>query len=177
MSRITIIATAVAALAATTAPASAMAEDVTYATQVVRSNPTDGSQEVVTLDVPADWVRDRLNPYSVGFFDDVAPVRSIVIDLNPRANTVRETKAEARTLRALGRNYYRELDFRVLDPGKKIRVRWVFAYRDAQTDDTWSYTSVLLMHGERLVIDGRYSQREELSQIRRHVVTSVQFGA
>ena len=169
----TVIATAaLAALAAAAAPAPALAEEPTYDQQDVRSRPKDGTPEHVTLDVPADWERDRLNRVSVGFFHITENPQTIVVDLDPLVDTVREARAEARTLRDLGHRYYREHDFRVNEEDDLVRVRWVFAYRDAQTDDTWSYTSVFLMQDDRLVIDGRLTEKEELQEIRRHVVAS-----
>jgi hypothetical protein len=173
MTRSTVLATvALAALAAVPGPA--VAEEVVFENHVVRSRPAEGAAEKISLDVPAGWDRDRLNRYSVGFFDYTDPVRTIVVDLDPLADTARETRAERRTLRDLGRRFYREFAFQVNDPGEEIRVRWIFAYRDAQTDDTWSYTSVFLMKGERLVIDGRLVEKQELRAIRRHVVRSVE---
>jgi hypothetical protein len=168
------ITTALAALAGTFAPgpAPALAEEVAYTSHDVRSRPRTGTPEHVTLDVPATWERDRLNRYSVGFFDYTEHPSSIVVDLDPLSDTVREVRAEVRTLRALGRRYYREHDFRVNGPDKKIRARWVFAYRDAQTEDTWSYTSVFLIDGDRLTVDGRRAERDELKEIRLHVVRS-----
>jgi hypothetical protein len=76
--------------------------------------------------------------------------------------------------REMSPRYYREYFFEVNDEDKKIRVR-VYAYRDAQTDDTWSYTSVLLLRDDRLVIDGRLVDREKLKEVRKHVVTSYAF--
>jgi hypothetical protein len=175
--RLTVIAAAAAVLSgATIAPAShAGAEELVFENRKVKSDPPEGSPEVATLDVPADWVRNRLNWHSVGFFDLTAPGKSIVLDLEPLEDTVREVRAERRLLRGLGPSDYREYAFRVADPGSKVRVRWVYAHRDSQTEDTWSYTSVFLMRGNRLVIDGRRSEREELKPIRRHVVRSVEF--
>ena len=51
----------------------------------------------------------------------------------------------------------------------------MFAYRDAQTDDTWSYTSVFLLGNERLVVDGRKTDKEKLQEVRRHAVNSFEF--
>lgn len=168
---------AAAGLATTALVASAVlaptasAQEPEYEHQVVRH----GSHETVTLDAPAGWDRQQLNRHSVGFYDYTAPGKSIVVDLAPLVDTVAEMKAERRTLKDLGRRYYREVRFRVSDPGSKVRVRWVFSYRDAQTDDTWSFTSVYLMHGDRLVVDGRRAQREAIIPIRDHVVRSVRF--
>jgi hypothetical protein len=176
MSRTTIVTAAVlAALAATAAPTPATADDISYQNHVVESTPPDGAGESISLDVPADWERDTLNWHTAGFFDYIEQPRSIVVDLEPLVNTVREARAEARVLRELGRRYYREFAFKVNEPGSRVRARWVFAYRDAPTDDTWSYTGVFLMKGNRLVIDGRLAHKEELQQIRRHVVRSVEF--
>jgi hypothetical protein len=133
--------------------------------------------ETVTLDAPAAWDRQQLNEHSVGFLNYTAPGKRIVLDLAPLVDTVAEMKAERRTLRDLGPRYYREVGFRVNDPGRKVRVRWVFSYRDAQTDDTWSFTSYYLMHGNRLEVDGRQTQRDRLVTIRDHVVRSVRFPA
>lgn len=173
----TLIATAaLAALAVSVvpSPASAADEEITYEQHDVRSNPREGEAEHVTLDVPSEWERDRLNRVSVGFFDYTVAPQSIVVDLDPLVDTVQEMRAEAKTLRDRGSRYYKEYDFRVNDKDDKVRVRWVFAYRDAQTDDTWSYTSVFLMSGERLVIDGRRVDKDQLKEIRRHVVGSFQ---
>ena len=173
MPRRTVIAAAALAALATATPWPATAEDeVTYEQHDVRSKPKSGSPEHVTLDVPSEWDRDRLNRVSVGFFDYTVPPRSIVVDLDPLVDTVKEARSEVRSFRDLGRRYYREHDFRVNDDDQKIRARWVYAYRDAQTDDTWSYTSVFLMGRERLVIDGRRVDKEGLKEIRRHVVAS-----
>ena len=171
MTRTTTLAIAtLAALAATTAPA--LGDEITYEQHDVRSKPRDGDPEHVTLEVPDDWRRDRLNRVSVGFFNDTAPPRWITVDLDPLNDTAGEMRAEAKTLRDLGDRYYREFDFRVNDTDDKVRVRWVFAYRDAPTDDTWSYTSVFLMGDDRLLIDGRLKVKEELQEVRRHVVAS-----
>ena len=174
-SRTTLIAAAIA-LAGTSAavPCSASAEDVVYENRTVESDPPDGTAEHLTLDVPADWDEDRLNWHSVGFFDLTAPGKWIIVDLEPLANTAREVRAERRLLQALGPSDYREYAFRVNEPGSRVRVRWVYANRDSQTEDTWSYTSVFLMHGNRLVIDGRRSEKAQLKSIRRHVAHSVE---
>jgi len=147
-------------------------EEVTYVQQDVRSNPRKGSPERVTLRVPSDWDRNRLNRVSVGFFNYTVRPQSIVVDLDPLHDTVKETRAEVRSFRDLGLRYYREYDFRVNGKDEKVRVRWVYAYRDAQTDDTWSYTSVFLMSGERVVVDGRRRDRQELRSVRHHAVRS-----
>jgi hypothetical protein len=176
-SRKTLIAAALALAGVSTAvPANASAEDLVYENRSVESDPPDGAAEHLTLDVPADWDEDRLNWHSVGFFDLTAPGKSIIVDLEPRANTAREVRAERRQLRALGPSDYREYAFRVNEPGSRVRVRWVYANRDSQTDDTWSYTSVFLMRGNRLVIDGRRSERAQLKSIRRHVAPSVELS-
>jgi hypothetical protein len=135
---------------------------------------SSGTGERLTLDVPADWERSRLNRHSVGFFDYTAPGRWVVVDLQPLVDTVREARAERRGMRALGPRYYREHEFRVSGPGAAVRVRWVYSYRDAQTEDTWSWTSVYLVGDNRLVVDGRRSQRAGLEPISRHVVGSVE---
>ena len=173
MTRQTAIATAAfAAIAAAVVPSPALAAEVSYETHDVRSDPKKGAEEHVTLDVPDDWERDRLNRVSVGFFDYTTATRSLVVDLDPLNDTPREIRAEAQTLRDRGSRYYREHDFRVNDKGEKIRVRWVYSYRDAQTDDEWSYTSVVLIDDERLVLDGARTDREQLEQIRKRVVGS-----
>lgn len=170
--RTPITAAAIAALAVTATPGPSPAEEVTYEQHDVRSRPKDGTAEHVTLEIPSHWERDRLNRVSVGFFDYTEHPQVITVDLDPLSDTVREMRGEARTLRDLGRRYYREFDFRVDDQEDEVRVRWVFAYRDAQTDDTWSYTSVFLMQDDRLVIDGRLTEKEGLQEVRRHVVAS-----
>ena len=174
MPRRTLIATAaLAAVATTVAPLPASAEEeLTYEQHEFRSNPKKGPEEQVTLEVPADWDRDRLNRVAVGFFDYSVHTRNIIVDLSPLSDTPEEMRTRVREMRDLPDRYYREYDFRVNDDDAEISVRWVFAYRDAPTDDTWSYTSVFLMDDEELVIDGRYKQKEELQEIRRHVVAS-----
>jgi hypothetical protein len=171
MPRCTVISSvALAALATTMTPS--LAAEVSYEQHDVRSNPKEGPSEHVTIDVPDSWERDRLNRVSVGFFDYTTATRSIVVDLDPVNDTPKEMRAEVQTLRDLGPRYYREHDFRVNGEGDGIRVRWVFAYRDAQTDDHWSYTSVFLIDDERLVLDGARSDKDELKELRTHVVSS-----
>ena len=170
--RTLIAAAALAAVVSPVAPAQALDQETTYEQQDVRSRPKGGTPEHVTLDVPTGWDRDRLNRGSVGFFHITAHPQSIVVDLDPLSDKVSEMREERRTLRDLGPKYYREYDWRVNDPNRKIRVRWVYAYRDAQTDDTWSYTSVFDIDHDRLEIDGRRTQKDELKEIRRHVVAS-----
>lgn len=173
MPRSTVIATvALAALATTVAPA--LAEEASYEQHDVRSNPKKDPSEHVTLKVPADWDRQRLNRVSVGFFNQTARPQTIVVDLDPLNGTAKELRAEAKALRDLGPRYYREHDFRVNDEDDEITARWVFSYRDAQTGDDWSYTSVFLFDDERLEIDGRRVDREELKQVRTRVVGSFQ---
>lgn len=172
MSRPTIITTvALAALATTVAPA--LAGEMSYEQHDVRSNPKEGPGEHVTLDVPDTWDRDRLNRFTVSFSDSEAH-RGLVVDLDPHYDTARKMRAEAQVMRDLGPAYYREHDFRVNDEDEKVRVRWVFAYRDAQTEDRWWYTSVLLIDDERVFLDGELSDKEELKQIRKRVVGSFQ---
>ena len=173
MTRTTALAIAtVAALATTATPA--LADEITYEEHTFTSNPREGEPEEISLEVPADWDRQRLNRVTVGFFGTSVMPQTIVADLDPLSDTVREMRAEAKTLRDLGKRYYREFDFGVNDEDDKVRVRWVFAYRDAQTDDTWSYTSIFLMGDDRLEIDGRLKQKEQMQEIRRHVVASYQ---
>ena len=182
MPRRAVVATAtLSALASAVTAAPVLADEtsgdvVTYVQQDVRSHPKKGEEEHVTLDVPADWTRDRLNRVSVGFFDYQVHTRWVTVDLDPHNDTVEEMRAEVRSLRDLGDRYYKEHDFRVNEADEEIedeiRVRWVFAYRDAPTDDTWSYTSVFLMQDDLLVIDGRRRQKDELKDIRKHVVTT-----
>src|SRR5687768_13738503 len=127
--RTTLATAALAALTlvATSAPVSA--EETSYEQHDVRSRPRTGDPDHVTLEVPADWDRQRLNRVTVGFFNTTVRPQTIVVDLDPASDTVEEMRAEARTLRDLGERYYREYDFRVDDEDAKVRVRWVFAYR------------------------------------------------
>ena len=179
MPRRTLVTTAVlAALGATAVPAPAPAEEVTYEQHEFESSPrkSEGpAPERVTLEVPTGWDRQELNRVTVGFFNTTARPQTIEANLHPVADTVRETRDEVKMFREMSARYYREYFFEVNGDDKKIRVRWVYAYRDAQTDDTWSYTSVFLLRDDRLVIDGRLVDKEELKEIRKHVVTSYAF--
>ncbi len=176
MPRRTVLTTAAAAalavLATTASAAPAPADELTYEQHDVRSNPKKGPSDHVTLDAPADWDRQRLSRVAVGFFNHTARPQTIVVDLDPLNDTVKEIRDEAQTLRDRGDRYYREYDFRVNDADDKVRVRWVFAYRDAQTGDKWSYTSVFLIGHERLEIDGRHVDKDQLKQLRTQVATS-----
>ena len=172
MRRKTMIATAaVAAFAATAASSPVLGEEISYVHQDVHSDPPKGSPEHVSLDVPDSWERDQLTRSSVGFFDE-APGPSLVVDLRPDVNTVRELRVQVEMLRDRGAEFYREYDFRVNDQESEIRARWVFSYSDAQTGGHWSYTSIFLIDGNRLFLDGKKADIEELREIRRHAVTS-----
>ncbi len=167
-----IAAAALTAIAATAAPSPVLGDEITYEQHDVRSDPRKGSPEHVSLDVPEDWDRQELNRVSVGFFDSTESSRSLVVDLRPLVNTVRELRAQVKMLRDSGPEHYREYDFRVNDGEGKIRARWVYSYSDAQTGGDWSYASVFLIDGDRLFLEGKQTDIEELREIRRHVVTS-----
>jgi hypothetical protein len=167
-----IAAAAVAAIAATAAPSPVLGDEISYVHHDVRSDPREGSPEHVSLDVPDSW-EIRLTRTSASFSDQTRGA-SLVVDLRPLVNTVRELRAQVRMLRDRGAEYYREYDFRVNDQGAKIRARWVFSYSDAQTGGHWYYTSIFLIDGDRLFLEGKKADIEELRQIRRRVVTSYQ---
>lgn len=135
MPRRTVVAATLAALAPPALPAAASAAEVSYEQQDVRSRPKEGTPEHVSLDVPTGWDRQRLNRVSVGFFHVTAHPQSIVVDLDPLSDKVSAVREERRALRDLGSRYYREYDWRVNDPDKKIRIRWVFAYRGRRPAD------------------------------------------
>lgn len=167
-----IAAAAIAAIAGTVAPSPALGDEITYVHHDVRSDPRKGSPEHVSLDVPDSW-ETRSTRTSASFFDQI-PGSSLVVDLRPLVNTVPELRDQVAMLRDQGAERYREHDFRVNDPGSKIRARWVFAYSDAQTGSDWSYASIFLIDGDRLSIEGKLADIEELREIRRRVVTSYQ---
>ncbi len=177
MPRRNLVATAVAAVAAVAVAAPALAEETTYEQHEFESSPrkSEGTPERITLEVPTGWERQDLSRTTVGFDNVTVRPQSIIAYLHPVADTVRETRAEVKMFREMSDRYYREYFFQVNDEDKKIRVRWVYAYRDAQTDDTWSYTSVYLLRDDRLVVDGRLVDKDELKEIRKHVVTSYTF--
>lgn len=133
--RRTVVALAVAALTASVAPVPAMAQDVAYEQQQVRSRPPEGTPvEHVTLEVPAEWERDRLNRYSVGFFDYRPNPRTIVVDLDPVSDTARKMRKEARPRQLLRRR--RWVAYREVNAGACI----VFPSRERRT--TWAHVGL-----------------------------------
>ena len=154
----------------------AHAEAVTYESYGITSNPPDGpGKEHATLDVPTGYAMDRLNWHTVGFFEQVDQGRAIIMDLHPESDTVKELKAERAAFAEAAGDSYEELGFKVYDKDSKVRARWVFTYAEEGTGDVAPFISVMLMGGNQLKVVGKLAEREQVEDIRKHVVRSVVF--
>jgi hypothetical protein len=167
---------AVSTLAVTGLALPANAECVVYDNQSAQSNPPMGpGHEYASLDVPTGYAQARLDWHTVGFFEQVDQGRAIIMDLHPQSDTVRELEAERATFAEGAGDSYEEFAFKVNDKDAKVRARWVFTYAEEGTGDVAPFVSVMLMGGNQLKVVGQVAEREQVEEIRKHVVRSVVF--
>ncbi len=178
MQRFTALATtaAAAAVALTGTVVPANAEAVVYENHTVQSNPPHRpGHEYASLDIPTGYEKDRLDWHTVGFFEKVEQGRAIIVDLHPKADTVKELRAvRAELIKDTG-DSYREFAFKVNSNDSKVQARWTFTYAEPGTDEVAPFVSVLLMSGNQVRFVGKVSERDHVRFIRQHVRTSVVF--
>ena len=168
--------TAAAAVALSGLALPAHAEAVVYENYGISANPPDRpGKEHATLDVPTGYAMDRLDWHTVGFFEQVDQGRAIIMDLHPASDTVKELKAERAAFAEDAGDSYEEFSFRVNDKDAKVRARWVFTPEAEGTGDVAPFISVMLMGGNQLKVVGTVADREQVEEIRQHVVRSVVF--
>lgn len=168
--------TAAAAVAMTGMALPANAEAVVYDSYSVRSNPPDHpGHEYAVLDVPTGYDVDRLNWHATAFVERVDQGRTIIVDLHPKADTVRELRAERADLKEGAGDSYREFAFKVKGKDAKVRARWSFTYTEPGTGDVAPFISVMLMSGNQIKVVGKLDEREHIRSIRNHIRDSVVF--
>ena len=175
MHRFTTLATtaAAAAVAVSGFVLPANAEAVVYETHDLRSNVPGGGHEYASIDIPTGYAKDRIDWHTIAFFEQVDQGRTIIVDLQPEADTVRELKADRAELQ--GEESYEEFAFNVNDKDAKVRALWSFTYSEPSTGDVEPLISVLLMSGNQIKIIGKVEDRKHLRFIREHVRKSVAF--
>lgn len=176
--RLTALATtaAAAAVALTGVTLPANAEAVVYDSYGVRSNPPDRpGHEYATLDVPTGYDVDRINWHTTAFFERVDQGRTVIVDLHPDADTLRELRAERAELMEEAGDSYREFAFKVKDKDAKVRARWSYTYTEPGTGDVEPFISVMLMSGNQVRVVGKVDEREHIRFIRKHIRKSVVF--
>ena len=176
--RMTTIATtaAAAAVAFSGFAVPANAEAVVYTSYGVQSNPPDRpGHEYATIDIPTGYDVDRLNWHTTAFFERVDQGRTVIVDLHPKADTVRELRAERAELKKDAGDSYREFAFKVKDKDAKVRARWSFTYTEPGTGDVDPFVSVMLMSGNQVKVVGKLDERKQIRFIRKHIRKSVGF--
>ena len=167
---------AAAAVVVTGLAVPANAEAVVYESYGVRSNPPDRpGHEYASIDIPTGYDVDRLDWHTTAFFERVDQGRTILVDLHPAADTVRELREERTELEKEAGDSYREFAFDVNDRDAKVRARWSFTYTEPGTGDVDPFVTVMLMSGNQVRIVGKLDEREQLRSIRDHIRDSVVF--
>jgi hypothetical protein len=177
--RLTTLATTAAAAAAVAVSGFAVpanAEAVVYKSYGVQSNPPERpGHEYATIDIPTGYDVDRLNWHTTAFFERVDQGRAVIVDLHPKADTVRELRAERNELKEGAGDSYREFAFKVKDKDAKVRARWSFTYTEPGTGDVDPFITVMLMSGNQIKVVGKLEEREQVDSIRKHIRRSVTF--
>ncbi len=182
--RTTLIATltSAAALAGLAAAAPASAEAVVYDTRTVSSLEPGASPrttEYASVDVPTGYTRDRRSWHKVSFVEQHGAGRVITVDLAPKADTLRELKAQRAAVRAAYADSYRELSFTVIrdemQAARLFTARWTYTIAEPGTEDTDPFVTVYLKGGNRLQVVGSMQDREQVRFIRHHVIRSLVF--
>ena len=176
MQRLATLATTVAAAAVAVSgfAVPAHAEAVVYENHTVTSNPPNRpGNEYASLDIPTGYMEDRFNWHTTAFVEQVDQGRTIIVDLHPKADTVRELKNKR--ARLMESDTYREFAFKVNDKDSKVRVRWSFTYSEPGTGDVDPFVSVMLMSGNHVTMVGKLDEREQIRSIREHIRASVVF--
>ncbi len=170
----TTAAAAVVAVSGLALPANA--EAVVYETHTIQSNPPERpGHEYASLAIPTGYDKVRFNWHTVGFVEMFDGGRAIILDLHPKADTVKEFRAERRQFKEDAGDNYRELTFHVNGKDSKVRALWTFTHAEPGTGDVDPFVSVMLMSGNRLQITGRMAERDHVRAIRNEVKRSVVF--
>jgi hypothetical protein len=163
-----LLAAAAVAVSTVAVTAPATAEAVVYDTHHVKAD-----AEHASIDIPTGYTKHRENWHRFIWAEQFEGGRAIVLDLRPEADTVKELKAERGQL--VGAESYEEFAFVVNEPGSRVRARWVFTYSEPGTGDVDPFVSVMLMSGNRLQVAGKLAEKEQIKQIRRHVIRHLTF--
>lgn len=159
-------------------PAAAYAEAIVYERHDVaarQAGETVRQAEHASLKIPTGYERDKMSWHSWVWYEPFDGGQAIILDLQPKADTLRELKAErARFIEEAGESY-EELAFRVNDVDAKVRARWAFTYTEAGTGDVDPYVNVILTRGNRLQIAGSLAERDLADRVRRDVVRSLRY--
>lgn len=173
------VTTAVLASGALLAAGPANAEAIVFEPENVHAVPppdAEPSREHATIEIPTGYTRHKVNWHQWAWVENIENGVTIQLDLKPNSDTVRELRAERNRLRSVGGDDYREFDFTVNEPGRKVRARWVFTYSEPFTDDVDSFVGVVLLRdGNRVLVAGRLDERRLATRIRRHVVDTIRF--
>ena len=172
------VATAAIASSVVLSGGAANAEAVVYERHDVaarEAGETIRQAEHASLKIPTGYDVDKMTWHSWVWYEPFDGGQAIVLDLEPRVDTVRKLKAErARFIEDAGETY-REFAFVVNQPGAKVRARWSFTYTEAGTGQVDPYVNVILTHGNRLQIAGSLPERDLADRVRRDVVRSLRF--
>jgi hypothetical protein len=171
----TLAAAALTAFAVGAAIVPANAEAVVYETKNVRATTPEGGVEYASLDIPTGYDRDRINRHAVAFVEQHGAGRVISLDLDPEADTLRKIKQERRAMEEKYGDSYHQFAFKVNGRDAKVRVKWVYTFSEDGTEDTEPYVNVYLVGGNQLRVVGKVSEREQVNNIRNHVVGSLVF--
>lgn len=173
-----LVGTAAIAASAVLSGGAANAEAIVYERHDVaarEAGETIRQAEHASLKIPTGYDVDKMSWHSWVWYEPFDGGQAIILDLEPRADTVRKLKAErARFIEDAG-DTYREIAFVVNEPGAKVRARWSFTYAEIGTGQVDPYVTVLLSQGNRLQIAGSLQERDLADRVRRDVVRSLRF--
>ena len=182
-SRSTILPTALgtAAIAASVvlSGGSANAEAIVYERHDVAAKErgeTIRQAEHASLKIPTGYDVDKLNWHRWVWFEPFDGGQAIILDLEPKADTLRKLKAERAALIEDAGDSYEEFAFVVNEPGSKVRARWTFTYTEPNTGNVDPYVSVVLtVGGNRVQVAGSLQEKDLADRVRRDVVRSLRF--
>lgn len=173
-----LLATAAVAASVVLAGGAASAEAIVYERHSVAARAageTVRQAEHASLKIPTGYERDKMSWHSWVWYEPFDGGQAIILDLEPKADTLRKLRAErARFIEDAG-DSYEELAFVVNEPGAKVRARWAFTYTEMGTGNVDPYVNVVLIHGNRLQVSGSLAERDLADRVRRDVVRSLRF--
>jgi hypothetical protein len=159
----------------------ASAEAVVYDSKTVRSvSPSTGDVETASVDIPTGYDRDRRNWHRVSFVENAGVGRVITVDLAPKADTLAKLKRQRGVIKDRYADSYREFSFTVIKDDAKaaelFRARWTYTFAAPGTGDPEPFITVYLKQGNRLQVVGSLQDKEQVKNIRRHIIKSLDFS-